>query len=77
MVRNIILASLISTFCMFGALGSKDPKQTLTCLAVACIAWALCIWRCTVLNRRRNERHEGQRMFNEYMRRNFRNTNRY
>jgi hypothetical protein len=77
MVRNIILASLISTFAMFGALGTKDTKTELTCLAIAFVVWALCIWRCVIINRRINERHEGQRMFNEYMRRNVRNQNRY
>lgn len=68
MVRNILLASLISTFCYFGALGSKDTKSTLTCLCVALIVWALCIWRCIILNRRISERNHAQRMFSEYMR---------
>ena len=77
MIRNILLAALISMFCLFGALGAKDAKTTLTCLAVAMITCALCVWRCSVLNRRINDRHEGQRLFNEYMRRNLRNPNRY
>ena len=68
MVRNILLASLISTLCYFGALGSKDTKSTLTCLGVALIVWVLCIWRCIVINRRIAERNQGQRMFSEYMR---------
>lgn len=68
MVRNILLASLISTFCFFGALGSNDTKSTLTCLGVALIAWALCIWRCIVISRRIAEKNQAQRMFSEYMR---------
>jgi hypothetical protein len=72
MVRNILLASLISTFCFFGALGSKDTKSTLTCLGVALIVWALCIWRCVVIGRRIAERNQAQRMFNEYMRQHLR-----
>lgn len=77
MIRNIILASLISTFCMFGALGSKDTKTTLTCLGIAILVWVLCIWRCIVLNQRIAERRQGQRMFNEYMRRNLTNNRRF
>jgi hypothetical protein len=73
MIRNILLASLISTFCYFGALGAKDTRSTLTCLAVAFIAWGLCIWRCMVLNRRISERNQRQRMFNEYMRATWKN----
>lgn len=72
MVRNILLASFISTFCFFGALGSKDTKSTLTCLGLALAVWALCIWRCIIISRRIAERHEGQRLFNEYMRRHLR-----
>jgi hypothetical protein len=72
MVRNILLASLISTFCLFGALGSKDTRSTLTCLGIALVVWALCIWRCIVINRRITQRHQGQRLFNEYMRQHFR-----
>ena len=87
-VRNVLLACLISTFALFGALGRKHSKQaltamtvqqqasisaesrkeTLTCLTVAFLAWSLCIWRCSVLNRRLNEEREYQRRFNEYMR---------
>jgi hypothetical protein len=77
MIRNILLAAAISMFCLFGALGSKDTKITLTCLDVAMITCALCVWRCAVLNRKINERHEGQRLFNEHMRRNLRNSNRF
>ena len=73
MIRNILLASLISTFCFFGALGSKDAKSTLTCLAVALIVWALCIWRCIILNRRIAARNQQQRMFNDYMRSTWKN----
>ena len=68
MVRNIILASLISTFSFFGALGSKDTQTTLTCLGIGILAWVLCVWRCIVLNQRIAERRQGQRLFNEYMR---------
>jgi hypothetical protein len=87
-VRNFLLACLISTFSLFGAVGKKHSKQalasmtvtqqaaitaesrkeTLTCLTVAVLAWALCIWRCSVLNRRISEEREYQRRFNEYMR---------
>jgi len=87
-VRNVLLACLISTFALFGALGQKHSKkqlallpasrqaaitaesgkETLTCLAVAFVAWGLCFWRCSVLNRRINDEREYQRSFNEYMR---------
>jgi hypothetical protein len=88
-VRNILLACLISTFALFGAVGRKQSKQTvasasvvkqspvfmtesrketLTCLSVAFLAWGLCFWRCSVLNRRINEEREYQRRFSEYMR---------
>lgn len=73
MVRNILLASLISTICFFGALGSNDTRSTVTCLCIAFIAWALCIWRCVVINRRIAERNLGQRMFNEHMRSTWKN----
>jgi len=77
MIRNILLAALISMFCGFGALGAKDTKTTLTCLAVAMVTLALCVWRCAILNKRANDRNEGQRLFNEYMRRNLRKPNRF
>lgn len=87
-VRNFLLACLISTFALFGALGRKHSKQalasmtvaqqatiaaesrkeTLTCLTVAFLAWSLCIWRCSVLNRKINAERGYQRRFNEYMR---------
>lgn len=80
-VRNILLACLISMFAFFGAVGHKHPrekmttaqiaearKETLTCLSVAFIACGLCAWRCSVISRRLNEEREYQRRFNEYMR---------
>jgi hypothetical protein len=88
-VRNVLLACLISTFALFGALGRKQAKhvdtsaavtkqnpvfmtesrkETLTCLSVAFLAWGLCFWRCSVINRRINEEREYQRRFNDYMR---------
>jgi len=88
-VRNVLLACLISTFALFGALGRPQPKhgntvivaanstapfitesakESLTCLGIAFLAWALCIWRCTVLNRRINAERQYQARFNEYMR---------
>jgi hypothetical protein len=78
-VRNILLACLITTFAFFGAVGRKHTKrtpaqkiearkETLTCLSVAFLACGLCAWRCSVLNRRLNEDREYQRRFNEYMR---------
>lgn len=80
-VRNILLACLISMFCFFGAVGRTHPKdkmtlaqkaearkETLTCLSVAFLACGLCFWRCSVLNRRINEEREYQRRFNDYMR---------
>jgi hypothetical protein len=88
-VRNVLLACLISTFAFFGALGGKQTKpsaaiirgtkqnkefiterqkETFTCLSVAFLAWGLCFWRCSVINRRLNEEREYQRRFNEYMR---------
>lgn len=80
-VRNILLACLITMFCFFGAVARKHPankmtpsqkaearKETLTCLSVAFLVCGLCAWRCSVLNRRLNEEREYQRRFNEYMR---------
>jgi hypothetical protein len=87
-VRNVLLACLISTFALFGAVGRKHSKkelaampvgqqtaiaaesrkETLTCLGVALSAWTLCLWRCSVLNRRINEEREYKRRFNDYMR---------
>ena len=80
-VRNILLACVISMFAFFGAVAGKHPenkmtasqkaearKETLTCLSVAFLACGACAWRCTVLNRRLNEEREDQRRFNEYMR---------
>ncbi len=87
-IRNVLLACLISTFALFGSLGQKHSKkelallpaakravlaaesgkETLTCLTVAFVAWGLCFWRCSVLNRRINDEREYQRRFNEYMR---------
>jgi hypothetical protein len=76
MVRNILLAALISMFCMFGALGAHDTKTTLTCIGVALATCALCFWRCSVIYRRITEQRQGQRMFNEYMRSQMRHTGR-
>jgi len=80
-VRNVLLACLISTFAFFGAVGRKHSKEkttaaqaaearkeTLTCLSVAFLAWGLCIWRCSVINRRINDEREYQRRFSEYYR---------
>jgi hypothetical protein len=50
------------------AIAAESGKETLTCLAVAFVAWGLCFWRCSVLNRRINDEREYQRRFNEYMR---------
>jgi len=77
MIRNIILASFLSTICMFGALGSKDSKITLICLGLALLTWTLCIWRCMILIQRINKRRERERMFDEYMRRNLNNPGRW
>lgn len=87
-VRNVLLACLISTFALFGAVGRthskhalaamtktqqavitvESRKETLTCLGVAFLAWTLCIWRCSVLNRRLNTEREYQRRFSDHMR---------
>jgi|GEM_PF-3616095 len=80
-VRNILLACIISTFAFFGAVGRKHTKaemteaqkaearkETLTCLAVAFIACGTCAWRCNVLYRRLNEEREYRRRFNDYSR---------
>ena len=89
-VRNILLACLISTFAFFGAVGGRHTrlpvntasidskhsfatvteaqKETFTCLGVALLAWVLCLWRCSVLNKRLNTKREYKRRFNEYMR---------
>jgi hypothetical protein len=80
-VRNILLACLISTFAFFGAVGRKHTKaqmtpaqqaesrkETLTCLSVAFLACGLCFWRCAVINKRLNEEREYEQRFNEYMR---------
>ena len=80
-VRNILLACIITMFAFFGAVARKHPrdkmteaqkvesrKETLTCLAVAFIACGACAWRCNVLYKRINEEREYQRRFNDYMR---------
>ncbi len=88
-VRNVLLACLISTFAFFGAIGGKHTKQavntvsankhpapfmteadkeTFTCLGVAFMAWVLCFWRCSVINRQLQDERECQRQFSEYMR---------
>jgi hypothetical protein len=79
-VRNILLACLISMFAFFGAVGRKHTrdkmtdaqkaearKETLTCLAVAFFACSACAWRCNVLYKRINEEREYHRRFNDYM----------
>lgn len=50
------------------AIAAESDKETLTCLGVAFAAWALCFWRCSVINRRINEERVYKRRFNEYMR---------
>lgn len=86
-VRNVLLACLISTFALFGALGNKHvkvsspahksvekpfiteiQKENLTCLGIAFLAWVLCFWRCSVINKRLSDEREYQRRFNDYMR---------
>jgi uncharacterized membrane protein len=80
-VRNILLACLISMFAFFGAVARKHAKdkmteaqkaearkETLTCLSVAFLACGACAWRCNILYKRINEEREYQRRFNEYMR---------
>jgi hypothetical protein len=79
-VRNILLACLISMFAFFGAVGRKHAKdkmteaqkaearkETLTCLTVAFLACGACAWRCNTLYKRINEEREYQHRFNEYM----------
>lgn len=80
-VRNILLACVISMFAFFGAVGRKHTsdkmtaaqktearKETLTCLSVAFLACGACFWRCSVLYKRLNQEREYQRRFNDYMR---------
>ncbi|MDB4920371.1 hypothetical protein [Mucilaginibacter sp.] len=80
-VRNILLACIISMFAFFGAVGRKHTsdkmtdaqkaearKETITCLAVAFLACGACAWRCNVLYKRLNEEREYKRRFNEYSR---------
>lgn len=80
-IRNILLACIISMFAFFGAVGRKHSKQqmtavqkaeakqeTLTCLSVAFLTCGLCAWRCSVLYKRLNEERAYQRRFNDYMR---------
>jgi hypothetical protein len=80
-IRNILLACLISAFAFFGAVGGKHKgvkltpirqaesrKETLTCLSVAFLACGLCFWRCMIISRRLNVEKEYQRRFNDYMR---------
>jgi hypothetical protein len=90
-VRNFLLAIIISTFAFFGALGgsgapykshaklsveqiaardAERQKETFTCLGVAALAWVLCFWRCSVINRRLNEERLYKQRFNDYMRAN-------
>ena len=49
---------------------AEATKETLTLLAVAGVTWALCFWRCAVINRKLNEERFYQARFNEYMRNN-------
>jgi len=49
---------------------AEATKETLALLAVAGITWALCFWRCAVINRKHNEQRFYQARFNEYMRNN-------
>jgi hypothetical protein len=72
MVRVIILTAFVSTFAMFGALGAKDTKSQLICILIALTTCGLGVWRAAILYRRISQRNEGQRLFNEYMRRNMR-----
>lgn len=80
-VRNILLACLISTFALFGAVASRHTKdkmtivqkaearkETLTFLSIAFLACGLCAWRCSVINRRLKNEREYQRRFTDYMR---------
>jgi quinol-cytochrome oxidoreductase complex cytochrome b subunit len=72
MVRVIIFTAFVATFAMFGALGAQDIKSQLTCILIAMTTCGLGIWRAAILYRRIIQRNEGQRLFNEYMRRNMR-----
>jgi Zn-dependent protease with chaperone function len=72
MVRVIILTAFVSTFAMFGALGAKDTKSQLICILIALTTCGLGVCRAAILYRRISQRNEGQRLFNEYMRRNMR-----
>jgi hypothetical protein len=80
-VRNILLACIITMFAFFGAVARKHPrdkmtdaqkaearKETLTCLSVAFLACGACAWRCTILHKRLIEEREYQRRFIESMR---------
>jgi len=77
MVRNILLASLICMFAMFGALGAKDVHIVLTCIGIALITCLLCFWRCAVLYKKISEKKWREQMFSDYSRKNFNNRSRY
>jgi hypothetical protein len=80
-VRNILLACIISMFSLFGVIGRKHTrnkmtesqkvesrKETITCLSVAFLACGLCAWRCNLLYKRLKDEREYRHRFNEYMR---------
>lgn len=49
---------------------AEDTKETLTLFGVAVMAWVLCFWRCSVINRRLAAERFYKQRFNEYMRAN-------
>ena len=49
---------------------AEATKETLTLFAVAGITWALCFWRCSVINRNLASERMHQQMFRQYMRNN-------
>jgi hypothetical protein len=67
-VRNILLACVISMFALFGAVARKHTKDKMTEVQKVEARKETCTWRCIVLNKRLNEEREYQRRFNEYMR---------
>jgi hypothetical protein len=68
-----IATCFISTFAFFGALNMKNPFP---CFAVAFGIWALFIWGYNRRSKKEASRRFNERMFNEYMRANSRQSNR-
>ncbi len=61
---KLLLATLVSFFCMVGALGARHPIP-LILIAIAC--WVLFVLSFSSGSKKERERKEKLRMFNEFM----------